>query len=183
MANYGTSGYGQQQQGYGPGYGPPQGWGPPPIKKTSGCMTFLIVCACLFGGCVTLGIVGKALDDGKPKPSSATASTTSPAATKASVAADETPQPTVTVTAAKLFTDYQANEVSADSKYKNQRLAVSGTVSSIRKDFTDSIVVELATAQSIRKRTREHAGPRGARCWLTEQGAIQSSSIARARAW
>jgi len=49
------------------------------------------------------------------------------------------------VTAPKLWSDYHANEVAADNIYKGKELLVQGTVAEIRKDFTDSIVVELGT--------------------------------------
>ncbi|SOD53643.1 tRNA_anti-like [Pseudoxanthomonas wuyuanensis] len=49
------------------------------------------------------------------------------------------------ITAAKLFADYEANEVAADDKYKGNQLAVSGTVAGISKDFTDEAYVEIRT--------------------------------------
>jgi len=55
-------------------------------------------------------------------------------------------QPTaMTVTVTKLASDYQANEVSADAKYKGQLLNVTGTVSSISKDFLDDPYVLLSS--------------------------------------
>lgn len=41
--------------------------------------------------------------------------------------------------------DYEANTVSADQKYKNKRFIVSGTISSINTDFTNSPYIEMAT--------------------------------------
>lgn len=52
--------------------------------------------------------------------------------------------PPIEVTAAKLFADYEANEVAADITYKGKRLAVKGTIKSIDKDFMDNPVVVLA---------------------------------------
>ena len=53
------------------------------------------------------------------------------------------------MTAEKLFTDYQANEVSADEVYKGKNLLVTGKVSSITKDFLDNIVVSLVTSNQF----------------------------------
>ena len=53
------------------------------------------------------------------------------------------------VAAAQLFSDYQGNEVAADEKYKGRTLLVSGSVTDIKKDFTDSIVVHLRTSNQF----------------------------------
>lgn len=45
------------------------------------------------------------------------------------------------VNAVKLWSDYQANEVAADNLYKGRRLAVSGIVTAIKKDFADNVYV------------------------------------------
>jgi len=42
-----------------------------------------------------------------------------------------------------LWNAYEANEVAADEVYKNRTLLVTGAVSSIDKDFTGDIIVEL----------------------------------------
>lgn len=64
----------------------------------------------------------------------------------APVAAVEAPAiPAIGISARALWDDYQANEVSADNVYKGRDLAVTGTVSSIDKDFANDIVVKLAT--------------------------------------
>lgn len=47
------------------------------------------------------------------------------------------------VSAHKLFADYHANEVSADAKYKNKQIELTGIVQSINKDFTNSIVIDF----------------------------------------
>lgn len=52
----------------------------------------------------------------------------------------------VKVTSAKLFADYQANEVAADNVYKGKQLEVTGTVNSIDKDFLDDIVLQIKTS-------------------------------------
>jgi hypothetical protein len=48
------------------------------------------------------------------------------------------------IPASKLYEAYDANEVSADDKYKNRLLVVGGLVKSIDKDFRDDIIVRLA---------------------------------------
>lgn len=53
--------------------------------------------------------------------------------------------PAVSVSAAKLWSDYQANEVAADNAYKGRRLLVQGQVSSINKDFLDKTYLTFAT--------------------------------------
>lgn len=49
------------------------------------------------------------------------------------------------VTASDLMAEYEANEVSADQKYKGKTFYVSGRIESIGKDFTDDIYVTLKT--------------------------------------
>ena len=53
------------------------------------------------------------------------------------------------VSARQLFDDYDANEVSADRKYKGAILSVTGTVQSIDKDFLDNVVVRLETTNQF----------------------------------
>lgn len=54
-------------------------------------------------------------------------------------------QPTIIVTADKIMSDYTANEVSADAKYKNNTVQVSGIVDSIGKDIMDTPYISLHT--------------------------------------
>ncbi len=49
----------------------------------------------------------------------------------------------ISVTAYKLFGDYEANEVSADAKYKDKTLNISGTIDSIGKDIMSNPFVSL----------------------------------------
>lgn len=63
-------------------------------------------------------------------------------------APDPTPPPKpkpIAVDNLKLWADYESNEVAADQLYKDKRLEVTGLVRGIRKDFTGSIVVEIAS--------------------------------------
>lgn len=52
----------------------------------------------------------------------------------------------IKVTAAQLYSDYEANEVAADSKYKNKKVEVSGTISNIGKDILDTPYVALVVS-------------------------------------
>jgi len=51
--------------------------------------------------------------------------------------------PALTVSAVRLFADYDSNEVAADQKYKGKTLLVSGTVNDIGKDIMDTMYVTL----------------------------------------
>jgi len=53
------------------------------------------------------------------------------------------------ITAQQLFSDYESNEVAADEKMRGKLIQVKGTVQSIDKDFTDSIVVTLRTSNEF----------------------------------
>lgn len=53
------------------------------------------------------------------------------------------PEQLIRVTALQLATDYEANEVSADSKYKNKLVEVTGTIKTIGKDIMDQPYVSL----------------------------------------
>jgi TonB family protein len=52
---------------------------------------------------------------------------------------------TISVSAPKLWADYQANEVAADNVYKGRELIVEGQVASINKDVVDDAYVLLST--------------------------------------
>src|SRR5713101_1568757 len=49
-------------------------------------------------------------------------------------------------TTQQLFADYGANEVATDEKIKDKIVEVGGTVDSIDKSFTDSIIISLRTS-------------------------------------
>lgn len=55
----------------------------------------------------------------------------------------------ITMSANQLCSDYNANEVSADNKYKGKVLEVNGVVEEIRKDFLDNIIVELKGSEFL----------------------------------
>ena len=51
--------------------------------------------------------------------------------------------PDLTVSAVRLYADYDSNEVAADQKYKGKTLLVSGTVNDIGKDIMGTMYVTL----------------------------------------
>lgn len=72
------------------------------------------------------------------------------AGTQQAEAKQSTPQKEIVrVSVQQLFDDYEANEVAADEKLKGKIIEVTGTVQSIDKDFTDSIVVTLRTSNEF----------------------------------
>lgn len=56
---------------------------------------------------------------------------------------EERSAPTIQISAMSLYKAYDENEVAADEQYKGKRLLISGTVTSIDKDFLDNIVLVL----------------------------------------
>lgn len=59
------------------------------------------------------------------------------------------PREVVSVNAADLFKEYEANEVAADERLKGKIVQVSGTVQAIDKDAFDKINVKLRTANEF----------------------------------
>lgn len=55
------------------------------------------------------------------------------------------PEPTYTVTALALASEYKANEVAADAKYKGQLIEISGRVDTIGKDIVDTPYIAFET--------------------------------------
>lgn len=107
---------------------------PPPPKRGLGAGAIAaIVIASLFGGCVVLGAIGRA---------ASSAGAAEPPALGAK-------SPALPVAAAELFDRYQANEVAADELFKGRAVLVTGTVAGVEKDFTDGIVIRLATSNQF----------------------------------
>lgn len=98
----------------------------------------------LWGGGTFLGlsIVARACGTETTSPHRAVATTARPADEPQTAPAPESPP--IEVSAQRLFADYDANEVSADSQYKGQTLMVTGKVTSIGKDFLDKVIVVFA---------------------------------------
>lgn len=74
-------------------------------------------------------------------------STSTTADKKAETAAP--PVAAVEVTSQQLCADYDANEISADEKYKGKTLKITGTVDNIAKDLTDTMYVTLTSGQPL----------------------------------
>lgn len=60
-----------------------------------------------------------------------------------------TPEVAIETTPDQLKTAYDTNEVAADNIFKGKIIRIVGTVSSIDKDFTDDVVVQLATSDQF----------------------------------
>lgn len=58
-------------------------------------------------------------------------------------------QKAIKINAKDLFAEYEANEIQADEKYKNQILEVSGVISNIWKDLMDNPYIALKTNNVI----------------------------------
>jgi hypothetical protein len=74
------------------------------------------------------------------------------------------------VTAVKLVSAYQANEVSADDKYKGRLVKVSGIVKEVSKDAMDNVVVTVGDENGY--------DPTGVMCRFTHPDAIKSQLAA-----
>jgi hypothetical protein len=101
-------------------------------------------------GIVVVLVIAAIGNSGKPKPGAASsvAAQSGPASGEQDSAA-AAPSPVYKTTAQQLFADYEANEVATDEKMKGMTLEISGTVQSIDKDFTDSIVIKLRTSNEF----------------------------------
>lgn len=94
---------------------------------------------------VILAIVaGVAMLSDTPREPKVVEGTSGGTETAAAKPADE---PAIQVTAAKLYADYEANEVGADQKYKGKVVEVSGLIDSIGKDILDTPFVALSNGQ------------------------------------
>lgn len=87
----------------------------------------------------------------KPENQTATPAPSTKTETSAAPAAESKPVEIPKVTAKQLYTDYEANEVAADSKYKGKFFDISGTVKEIGKDILDKpyVTFEAGTQYSI----------------------------------
>lgn len=91
-----------------------------------------------IGSClVCVGVAAKGAADAQHAAASAAAAPAEPTAPPRPKA------PPMQVTAKQLYAEYQANEVSADEKYKGQSLVVSGPIHAIEKDAFGNVIVRL----------------------------------------
>lgn len=118
--------------------------GAPPIQKKKRSPV-LVGCAAVFGFFVVMGIIGNLAGGGKDTGSSSSPTSVSSNSGTSPSTPDATPvqAPDVTVSAKQLYEDYKANEVSADEKYKDKTIVVSGTVRNIGKDIVGTMYVTL----------------------------------------
>jgi tRNA_anti-like len=61
----------------------------------------------------------------------------------------KSPDGLLSVGAVRLWRDYEENEVAADTRYKGQRLSVTGTVVSIERDYEGRPVLHLFGGNAI----------------------------------
>ena len=86
---------------------------------------------------------------------------------------NQTTQPSQTpivVSASKLSTDYQSNEVSADAKYKGNLVEVTGTVYNVGKDIMGNPYVDLQSSEY---------DPLGVQCMFSQSDEAALGSISK----
>lgn len=118
---------------------------PPVSKFTKEKMHFSLSGGLKVSAVIILLIVAIAVAS-KGNSSSVATNTTGSVASVATNSSTPTPvqsQVPIIVTATKLSSDYQSNEVSADAKYKGNLVQVSGTIYNIGKDIMDNPYIEL----------------------------------------
>ncbi len=121
----------------------------PPKKKSFasrllglGCIAVIVFIVLMVIG-VMVGNKGSGSGAGSSTSSSSGDSSSSSAP-------DNPPAPAaISVSANQLSAAYNANEVSADDKYKDKLIAVTGTVDSIGKDITDTPYVTLQASGDL----------------------------------
>jgi hypothetical protein len=64
-------------------------------------------------------------------------------------AAAMSPDGVLSIGAVRLYRDYEENEVAADTRYKSQRLRVTGTVVSVERDYEGRPVLHLWSGNPI----------------------------------
>jgi len=97
---------------------------------------------------VLLGVIGNLAGGGKGSGGSSSSTTSSPSNSSSGSSSDssssDSSQPAdISVSADQLSSAYNANEVSADDKYKDKKLVVTGTINSIGKDIADTSYITL----------------------------------------
>ena len=126
-------------------------------KSGCGCLTVIIVVIAI----VLLVVVSNLASSKTKSPAQqASAANTSTAVSQNSAATTQeskTQDPSTTapvqtavkVKADALYSDYNANQIAADNKYKDKVLDVSGTISTIGKDILGSPYVMLSSADGM----------------------------------
>lgn len=128
------------------GYGPPQ----QPKKGTSP----LVIVLAVIGGVMVLGVGSCVVCVGIGAAGAAKATAEAEKASKnRPTTLGESPTTTEQRPVAKnvsvndLLSEYKANEIRADGRFKGEWVRVSGVVDSVKKDITDSMYVTVGTGQ------------------------------------
>jgi hypothetical protein len=116
-------------------------------------------------GVIVLLIIGSSGDSTKTPTSNTGESNT---ATQEETKTTET---ALEVTATKLIADYKANEISADSMYKDKLVKVTGVVGSIAKDILDNPYVTLTNETTY--------GIESVQCFFSKADEANLSSVAK----
>lgn len=117
----------------------------PPFKLSSRAANFLIAFIAIA---LSLSLAKRCGEDEKTTQRSPVA--TSAAETpRAAPKPESAPEPIVAVTAPALFAAYDANEISADDKFKGKMLAVTGKIDSIGKDILDTMYLTLSNGEEF----------------------------------
>ncbi|MEZ6126821.1 MAG: hypothetical protein R3C49_27205 [Planctomycetaceae bacterium] len=127
--------------------GPPHG--PPPLPQAGKAVTpessrnrsLLLIGGLGCGGFVLLfmccGVLGLVIDGGSGTGTQRSRETI----------AEAPAESVIQISANQLFAEYEANDIAADKKYKDQILEVSGSVGDISRDILDNIYVTLKTGE------------------------------------
>jgi len=123
-----------------------------PAQKKNSTRTTLMIIGGVFAGLFVLALIAT------PSPTSKTANATTTSSTSGDTAATTNEQPSeaqapavdvYTTSAVELFQGYERNEVAMDKKIAGRPVEVSGKIQSIDKDFSDSVVLQLATTNEF----------------------------------
>lgn len=109
----------------------------PQKKKTSGCAVVALAL-------IVLVVIGAIFGHGNESSSPAGGSSEPVTATP-----PPAPRPVTKISADQLFNAYNNNEVATDEALKGTDVEVTGRVQEIAKDFTDSVVISLATSNEF----------------------------------
>lgn len=121
------------------------GAGAPAPAKKRGCGFWLLIGAGVLVGLTVIGMLNPQPRD-RDERGTEVASESGGAAAPAA----EAPVEALAVTATELADAYSANEVSAQARFGDQAVRVTGTIEAVELDFMDEPVVRLGTGEMFR---------------------------------